>query len=365
MKQFLILTSTFSMLISTAAFAEPMSFKLMGDGGNNVGSQWIQATGDIMPDTADVFRKFSVDYRKEWGDDPVGSVRLNSLGGSLQGGIALGEAIRLARLSTEVGQTKQGRPVKAGEPPNWDEQAPGVCASACAYAFLGGVNRSLGDRDKLGFHQFYTQKQIEAPTEKLFTGKDLDDQQKIMAFLTLYLVKMGVDPRVLIAASNTKAQELLYINGDIARKLRVTFDAVSYQPWRIELYKAGVVALTETADGLQSMTASCSKRYGPNVLLKVKQPSSSTIDWLKQCANRDKVGNFDVFGTQIPATNTLVTTREDGVSVRFLLPPKNIAINSPWIDFDSGRVCMSSTLRAAEENQSSAIYLAMHNCIQD
>lgn len=360
-----IILIVFLLLAFTSVNAEPMKFELMGNGGNCNGCQWTQGSGEIMPDTADVFRKYLDDYKKYSGGELAGFIRLNSLGGSLQGGIALGEAIRSGNLSTEVGASIKGKPHKPGESPNWDEKSDGVCASACAYAFLGGVSRSLSENDKLGFHQFYTQKQIEAPTEKLFTGKDLDDQQKIMAYLTLYLVKMGVDPRVLIAASNTKAQELLYINGDIARKLRVTFDAENYQPWRLEFYKAGIVAYSETADGLTSMTASCSKRYGPNVLLSVKQPTNLITGWLKQCANKDKVGNFDVFGTQIPASNTLLSTREGNISVRFILPSRNLVVNSPWIDFDSGMVCGARMLLASEDSQASAIRIAMQNCIQD
>ena len=85
-----------------------------------------------------------------YSENPVGwSVRLNSPGGDLAGGIRLGELIRKLKLDTEIGVTE---PDSYG---HW-KTAPGLCASACAFAFLGGLSRRASGGE-LGVHQFYNE----------------------------------------------------------------------------------------------------------------------------------------------------------------------------------------------------------------
>jgi hypothetical protein len=66
---------------------------------------------------------------------------------------------------------------------------------------LGGIDRSLDDNARLGFHRFYQANTLTEPTAKLFTGKDLGDAQITTAALVLYLLKLGIDPSVISLAS--------------------------------------------------------------------------------------------------------------------------------------------------------------------
>jgi hypothetical protein len=138
-----------------------MHFEEVSNGGNCTGCAYVQATGEITSDTSKEFEAFEA--RAQY---PADIVRLNSPGGSLAGGIALGELFRSRGISTEVGSS-------APIDPRVAERSPGVCASACAYAFLGGVERSLDEGAKLGFHRFYQENALERPSVKLFTGQDL------------------------------------------------------------------------------------------------------------------------------------------------------------------------------------------------
>lgn len=85
-------------------------------------------------------------------------------------------------------------------------EEPGICASACAYAFLGKELRGLSADAKLGFHRFYSKDALASSTTKLFSGQDLDDTQRITAALSLYIVNMGVDARLLALASSSWAK---------------------------------------------------------------------------------------------------------------------------------------------------------------
>jgi Predicted periplasmic protein len=55
----------------------------------------------------------------------------------------------------EIGETY--RP--AGS--KFEQLRAGVCASACAYSFLGGTDRSLLDGSMIGFHQFHSEQSPE------------------------------------------------------------------------------------------------------------------------------------------------------------------------------------------------------------
>ena len=157
----------------------------------------MQATGEIADDTAKAFTTFV--HATQFVPHVV---RLNSPGGNLVGGIALGEAFRTEGFATEVGSSKPyPNPINGGLP--LFEEAPGVCASACAYAFLGGTARTLDPNSRLGFHQFFTASALTAPAAKLFSGQDLDATQRLTAALVLYIVQMGVDPRLIGLASRS------------------------------------------------------------------------------------------------------------------------------------------------------------------
>ncbi len=80
--------------------------------------------------------------------------------------IGLGEMFRALKIDTEVGSSDPAASAKI----------QGICASARAYAFLGGVERSLDENAKLGFHRFY----IKIPWRNLVLncspGQDLVDE---------------------------------------------------------------------------------------------------------------------------------------------------------------------------------------------
>lgn len=149
----------------------------------------IFATGEIKEGTADEFKRF-VRQRGILN----AKVHFNSQGGSLIGGLRLGAAIRDLGFDTEV----QAKEWEYGYPPS------ALCASACAYAFAGGMNRFYSDSaGRLGLHQFY-----------LTDGSvaDLGQAQSISGVLVAYLQRMGVNPTAFALASMTKSSEMLWLS---------------------------------------------------------------------------------------------------------------------------------------------------------
>ena len=102
---------------------------------------------------------------------PVAIV-LESSGGSLGEGIALGQFFHRAKIITIVGRD-------------------GACHSACSIAFLGGRNGRTGkpmriksSTGQLGFHQF----SLRFDPNKKFTKKDHDDMVLLVQDITFALV---------------------------------------------------------------------------------------------------------------------------------------------------------------------------------
>jgi len=77
-----------------------MRFQAIHNGGNCVGCAYTQATGEITSETPKDFERYLAS------EQFPGSVRLHSPGGSLVGGIALGEALRANSIPTEVGSSQ-------------------------------------------------------------------------------------------------------------------------------------------------------------------------------------------------------------------------------------------------------------------
>jgi len=164
----------------------------------------ILAVGQIDQQTPEQFKAIAKDF-------PQGSwVVLSSPGGSVVSAMRMGQHIREAGFNTTIGATDYS-------PPN--------CLSSCAYAFAGGVSRSLPEGSKYGIHQF--------------RGKDKalseDEAQKISATLATYLDVMGVDRHLLDYAQVTTSEKMSLLSLTQAKLLKVDNTGQSpYPRWRLE-----------------------------------------------------------------------------------------------------------------------------------
>src|SRR6516164_3633218 len=135
-------------LIPGLALSEPMQFVPGGDDTRCAECGFIQAFGEIVQDTPQSFEKFinSVpDYAPK-------RLRINSPGGNLLAGIRLGEMLRAGGFATEVGFDLLDHGAHPAFGNRASKRIPGICASACAYMFLGGVERTISAGSKFGVH---------------------------------------------------------------------------------------------------------------------------------------------------------------------------------------------------------------------
>jgi len=232
----------------------PMKFALVSDGGATC-CEWIAAEGEITNQTPDDFAAFL----KEENVLNGALVRLNSPGGSLIAGVKLGEMFRDGKFSTAVGSTHttsglgwngrgyMDRPERSGK-------IPGICASACAYAFLGGVSRAAKGGE-IGIHQFYSAPPASGGSA-LSAADSVSETQAITGLIAQYLKEMGVDPEVLALASVTPSSGVYWPDGPTMAKLRITtyHTDVQFSGWTIEPYRSGAVVTGTVNDQANQKT---------------------------------------------------------------------------------------------------------------
>ncbi|MVO17787.1 hypothetical protein GO984_18375, partial [Rhodobacteraceae bacterium CY05] len=200
--RFLLATLLISFLATAPVVA--MDFILGGTDHKTDDANWIQARGPIDEETVADFQTFLA----EGPDWLPKRIRFNSPGGSLAQGIQLGAELRRLGFATEVGNHE---PHPAW--PNmssWDftRRTPGICASACAYAFMGGVERRVDHGSRIGVHQFYSAAQADGGSDSQPILVQQGVEQELVSQLLDYTLRMGVDGRVLVHAGLSQPHEM-------------------------------------------------------------------------------------------------------------------------------------------------------------
>jgi hypothetical protein len=233
----------------------------------------ILAVGAIEKQSADQFIEFTQSY-------PAGSiVVLQSLGGDLIGGLRLGQAIRARGFYTYL----------PAQSPIADEKTVGKCFSACAYAFLGGLERRVDPAAQYGVHQFRG------------NGKELDavQTQKLSAILGRFIDSMGVNRQLLDDAMFTDPGKVHLINAQARRAWRVENTATAsnavLNKWRLEAAAGGkrlAFASQRQAKSAASVTLAFAQLDGQMRALLIVRPDPSqegSSEWMKFFADRVSV----------------------------------------------------------------------------
>lgn len=189
-----------------AAADPPMTFQVIYQGLYSN----IFAQGEIESDTPEVFAAFLRDNHIPEGT----TVYFLSGGGDLDAGVNLGRQIRRARLGTEVGIPGSG--------PIAD---PGECDSACTFAFLGGVTRTVISGSYFGVHRFVVEggPPISSQQTEVSTQKEVGK-------LVAYVESMGVSPAMitLMSEGGQSRKKVKFLDPATMARLRITtHDVVS------------------------------------------------------------------------------------------------------------------------------------------
>lgn len=168
----------------------------------------IYADGDITDSTAQEFLSF---VRTNNINNAI--VLFNSLGGSLIGGMKLGKTIRDLKFNTGIATFSNDGMIENG-----------ICASACAYAYAGGLGRYYsGGKTKIGVHQFYSQ-------NNSITN---ETSQEMSGMIVAYLQEMGVDALAFSTSTLVQSNDIYWLSTDEALKLNFANNGI--QPTTAEL----------------------------------------------------------------------------------------------------------------------------------
>lgn len=235
-------TLIFLILIGRIALAEEMAFSHAGTGGNCNGCEWVMAQGEITTNTPAKFREYVAQHGRPY------RIALHSPGGDLKAGMELGRLIRKEGATTWVAKTVS---LTERGLEHLETIEAGVCASACAFAFMGGLERKVGEADLLGVHQFYStdNQKIDPKTVQNIAGRTL-----------LFTIQMGIDPRVIVAASQTLPDDIYWFTPAELNSFGIDTTTSSTDPWKLEPYSTGLVLTTTHHDSVRrsvSVTLFC------------------------------------------------------------------------------------------------------------
>lgn len=198
------------------------------EGHGSMCDPYILAKGTITSSTPDDFVRFVKKGKFHT------RVFFHSPGGNLAAAIRLGRLIREFRFNTLVGGPYENV-IRLWEDYEIIEKE-GHCFSACAYAFLGGVKRTVESSGKFGIHQF------RGATKD--TGES--STQVIMTALSNYLEEMGIDRTFLDVASLADSSKLHIVTQAEAQRLNVDNTNPPKSRWRLESDSHGRLILVTT-----------------------------------------------------------------------------------------------------------------------
>lgn len=246
---FSIAAYAFFLLLMSNIATFAMTFTLSGTGGNCNGCEWIAADGEITSSTPNEFANFVQKHKMQ---NYKMTVKFNSPGGSLYGGIQLGKLIRQYGFVTYVGKT-------VPDSYNWQTTKNGICLSACVFAFIGGITRSA-KADELGIHQFYNDYAVSNPDARLFNAKDLSVQQQISGILISYAAEMGVSSLLIAKSSSIAPNDMYFLTKNDLIEMKILQDNDQFEPWEIKANNNNFFLQSTTPDRNQEAYIFCSNK---------------------------------------------------------------------------------------------------------
>jgi hypothetical protein len=189
------------------------------------------AEGVIQTDSAAVFERTLREHRTRDGSLPAQPrVAFDSPGGSILGALKLGELLRKLKAHVVLAPAYDRVDVSRSL-----EEVPFrrsvVCASACVFAFAGGVMRQVAPKARLGVHQFTGSRWNIGEAASQVTAAVLAD----------YLDRMGVDRRLLDVAFLTPPQEMHYLSLSEIESHGLDNTTVRTSPWALDADRSGAL----------------------------------------------------------------------------------------------------------------------------
>jgi hypothetical protein len=145
--------------------------------------EWISASGAIVDGTLQDFEIFA-----RARDVHGATVVLDSPGGNVIPGLALGREFRRLEITTTVGKS-----VKVSGEQRATISPRASCNSMCVFLLLGGVQRHVPDEARILVHQIWPSNKRNDANAATYTAGNVVAIQRVNGDISRYIVDMGVD----------------------------------------------------------------------------------------------------------------------------------------------------------------------------
>jgi hypothetical protein len=285
----------------------------------------VLAEGTIEYDTANELRAYVLARQKRRAGEKgwlaaSPTICFDSPGGSLAGGILLGEMIRRMRLNTCL--APRYTQIRTAFGTDETLRAGVKCASACAFAFVGGIRREVADGSAYGFHQF--------SSENTDAGESAT--QITVVLLASYLDLMGIPRSFLDESSLVPPNQVKWLRKDEIIDYRVDNQTLIHGRWELSATADGQVRAhvrqIQVWDGTGNtvqLVVSRSRNRGPYlaIMQKLNNPYSNDADYAIDALSgvpvelfvdgrmiATQVGKWDKLGPSALATVVSLTERQ-------------------------------------------------------
>jgi hypothetical protein len=202
-----------------SAAPTPMRFQWVREGpAEQCGDQcreWISATGAIVDSTVQDFLAFA---RQR---DVRGAVIvLDSPGGNVVQGLALGREFRRLEVTTSVGRTVK---LVAGDGEERAALSPrATCNSMCVFLLLGGVKRHIPDEARIFVHQIWPSSKRNDANATTYSATNVATIQRVNGEIGRYIVDMGAHIELFEIASRIPPwEEMRLLSREELRRMNV------------------------------------------------------------------------------------------------------------------------------------------------
>lgn len=196
-------------------------------------------------------------------------VDLNSNGGNLLAGIEIGKAIRLKEYSTYVSHS-------------------GVCASACALAWLGGMQRFMEPGAQVGFHVAYVQSKVGA-----------QESGQGNALVGAYLNQLGLPQSAILYVTAAAPEEMRWLSADEAKNIGIEVTLLSTAATH-----PTTKPVVEDQTQLQNAWKDCLNSFAKRVAKENNDVAEAIIraSFVSCQVHEDRLWNFDT-NDQLPSSS--------------------------------------------------------------
>jgi len=154
---------------------------------------------------------------------------------------------------------------------------------------------------------------------------DISAQQIIAGMLADYVVRMGVDARLLTQAAMTEPRSMYLFTTKEMEDYVITLDDLAFSQWKFEPLRGGLIASSKARNG-DSATLFC--KSGDRLLrLQIEKAYyGGDVDELIRAAT------IYLFGVEIPTANITGKANGGRVTLEFKLPPQIAAgrVEDAW-----------------------------------